>query len=68
MEKTQATRTKPPLPTEQMSELSFRRLAGLCQYCGVARETDPEKHTCDICENAQMQKENRYLNRRYRAA
>ena len=71
MENTQVSRTR-PLPTEQMSEIQFRRAAGLCLLCGVARATNqnavqPEQ-TCDQCERNYMRRINQYLAKIWKVA
>jgi len=37
-----------PLPTERISEYEFRKLAGLCLKCGIARKEDDSDY-CEIC-------------------
>lgn len=70
METMQTPKRREPLPTDSISELEFRRIAGLCLRCGVARgnTTPGATQWCDPCENAQLARENHYLNRRPRHA
>lgn len=64
MENAQSSQRKPPLPTNRITELEFRRIAGLCLQCGVARATNDD--ICDVCENIQLNRLNRYLDRNRR--